>query len=131
MARLFGCAGVLFGSKAFYGICESRSDGLVADGQQDDEGRCGNGEQEDAGTDRDAVFEVQEITVHDPSGERGGDEEGDDHQPGEFATKEPEDVGNAGAKNLADADLLCLTNRHEGGQAIEAEAADEYRDGGE
>src|SRR5580698_7894407 len=69
--------------------------------------------------------------MHGPPGDGGGDEHGEEHQPDKIPRKEGDDIGDGGAQDLADADLLYPLLRREGGEADEAETGNEDGDDGE
>ena len=85
------------------------------------------GEQERRRAERDPRVEAVQPVAHHPPGDRPGDQIGDDHRLGELPGEQPDDVADAGAEHLPDADLLGPPLGGEGGEAEQAEAADDHR----
>ena len=97
----------------------------------------GNGEGDGAGHGEDPPGDLRTIGkrlepfVHDPPGDGEGDERSDPDKHREVPAEEADDTADAGAKNLADPDLLGALFGSIGNEAEEAEAGNEDGEDGE
>ena len=115
----------LFGTKALDGVGKGGTDRLDADGQE----RKGEGgearDREDPPADAGSVGEALEPGIHEPPGEREGDEGGETDEHCKIFAKEADDTRDWCAEDLADPDLFCALFGGISNEAEEAEAGDE------
>src|SRR3984957_1424775 len=113
-----------FAAEGAYWVSKSRADGLNTDRQQGNGEGDGAGHEEDPPADLRTIGKRLEPFVHGPPRGGEGDERSDPDKDREVLDEQADDAGDAGAKDLADPDLLSALFGGIGDEAEKPKAGD-------